>query len=293
MANISIIGAGAIGSLFGGVLSEKGHEVTLIGRDPHISKVKDDGLVIKESDSEINLDIEAVKEAPDRIMDLAIVSTKAYDTEKSILEHSSVIGEDTKVLSIQNGIGNEEVIKEVSFVSEENVIGGVTSNGANLVEPGVVYWNGKGGTIVGDKEVRDIMDTSKIPVDYKRNIEGTIWNKALINCGINPLGALTNMKNGEIVEYSEEVLTKVIEEGKKVAKVRGVKIDSDPVEEAKEICRKTSENENSMLQDLKKGNRTEIDYLNGIIAKEDARTPYNEILFNLVRSIDNRNKNKN
>ncbi len=286
MVNVAIIGAGAIGSLFGGLLAEKSHEVVLIGKNPHVGSIRENGLFISSGNRDFSVDVDAVVDTPDKNFDLVVFATKSYDTEDALFEHSDLFDKETLVLSIQNGIGNEEVLHRFNGIGSNNVVGGVTSNGASIVEPGRISWNGVGRTVVGDERVRNILEGIQAPVNFNGNIEGVIWGKALINCGINPIGALTGFYNGEIVEYLKDVLVKVVEEGIEVAEEKEIELEFDPVSEIVEVCRNTSDNKNSMLQDIEANKKTEIDYMNGVISGSDVFTPYNDLLFNLVKSID-------
>ncbi len=286
MVNIGIIGAGAIGGLFGGLLAEKSHDVVLIGRNPHIRSIRENGIFVSGENGSFSVDVDAVVDTPDKDFDLVVFATKSYDTENALFEHSDLFDEETLVLSIQNGIGNEEVLRRFNGIDSSKVVGGVTSNGASIVEPGKIRWNGTGRTVVGDERVQNILEGIQAPLEYSENIKGVIWGKTLINCGINPIGALTGFCNGEVVKYLKDVLVEVVKEGVKVAEERGIELEFDPVSEIVKVCRNTSDNKNSMLQDIESNKKTEIDYMNGVISRSDVFTPYNDLLFKLVKSID-------
>jgi len=293
---IVIMGAGALGSLIGALLHLGGVEVTLVGRPPHITEVERKGLKISGK-------IEALLKIPTSLTpvdaDLAILTVKSYDTRETA---KSLRHFDFPVLSLQNGIGNEEILMEE--LGEERVIGGVTSYGALRVEPGHVKYTGEGEIIIGEidgeitrriLEIAEILRRAKLNTKVSQNIKMEIWKKAIVNCGINPITAIAGVKNGAILEVPtlRRLMKLACEEGKAVAERIGIKFDEDPVEKTVEVARRTSENLSSMLQDVMNGRRTEIDAINGEIVRI-ARSlgisaPVNESLHRLVRALEGGN----
>lgn len=232
---IYVLGAGAIGSLFGGLLFAAGEDVVLIGRKPHVDAINKRGLRITGIIEEV-IKVPATISPPEEKPDLIILATKSYSTVEA-LRASKAIVEDTWILSIQNGIGNEDEIRKFGG----KPIGGITTNGAILVSSGVVKWTGKGITVVGlypkgrhtfvDK-ISEIFNRAGLETIVSENIEGWIWAKAIVNSAINPIGTLLRVKNGAILDNEEllSVAVEVVKEGCKVATQNGVKLEVHPID---------------------------------------------------------------
>lgn len=296
---IYVLGAGSIGSLFGGLLSRAGHDVVLIGREEHVNAVNERGLRIRgKGIEELVVHPKASTHAPGESPDLLILSTKAYSTKTALECASSCIGENTWVLSIQNGLGNEDLALKYT----RNVLGGITTNGAAMERWGVVRWTGKGITRIGiyprgeNDFVRDVVrafNDAGIKTEASTNIIGWKWIKAIVNSAINPVGALLGVKNGYLLEneYLQGILVEVVREGCQVAQQLGVEFEEHPIEVMIDTLERTRDNYNSMLQDIKRGKKTEIDYINGKIVEHaesiGLRAPMNELLVALIKGKEN------
>jgi len=291
---ISIMGAGALGSLIGALLHLSGTEVILIGRPPHITEIERRGLRISGK-------IDALLRIPTSLhpveCDLSILTVKSYDTREAAKQMRDF---EFPVLSLQNGIGNEEILMEE--LGEDRVIGGVTSYGALRVEPGHVKYAGEGEVVIGEmngeitervRRIYEVFRKAKLNVRISRDVRMEIWKKAIVNCGINPLTAIAGVRNGALLEIPmlRKLMTEACEEAKRVAEASGIRFDEDPVAKSFEVARKTSENLSSMLQDVMAGRRTEIDAINGEIVRRgkalEIFTPVNESLYKLVRVLEN------
>lgn len=289
--DIMVMGAGAIGCLFGGLIARSGYRVILIGRDWQVKKIRDNGLHIYNSD-----DFYVYPEAYTSPVesDLILMTVKAYDTEKSA--KSLLIKEDSVVLSIQNGINNEEIIARI--IGLNHVIGGTTSHGALLIGPGEVRHTGYGKTIVGEmdgsvtdrvKEIKKILDDSKIETIITSDIKKELWNKLVINVGINAIGAITGLENGYIYKINNlsNISKKSVKEAINVAKKSGINLDVDE-KDVLMVAKQTEENRSSMLQDMDRGRKTEIDEINGEIVKLGRKyslnCDVNETLYNLIKA---------
>lgn len=297
---VVIVGAGAMGSIYGGFLAEAGNEVYFLDVfKEHIDNINGDGLWIEGSSG--NRYIKGIKATSDPeevgVVDLAIVFVKSTITDIAINQNKSVIGPETTVLTLQNGLGNIEKLKTI--VKESQIIAGTTSHGANLLGPGRVKHAGHGATVIGEldgsvteriKKIADVFQNAKLdPVSVSNNVMGLIWDKLLVNVGINPVTAITNLKNGEILDYPEILKLSVdaVEEAMKVADALGIKLETpDAVEHFKDVSKVTGENTSSMLSDVLNKRKTEIDNINGAIVREGARlgieTPMNALLTRLV-----------
>lgn len=289
--DIMIMGAGAIGCLFGGLIAKFGHKVILIGRDWQVKKIRDNGLHIYNSD-----DFYVYPEAYTSPIesDLILMTVKAYDTEKSA--KSLLIKEDSVVLSIQNGINNEEIIARI--IGLNHVIGGTTSHGALLLGPGVVRHTGYGKTVIGEmdgrvtervREVKKIFDDSKIDTIITSDIKKELWNKLIINVGINAISAITGLENGYIYKINNlsEISKKAVREAINIAKKVNINVDLDE-EDVLMVAKQTERNRSSMLQDLDRGKKTEIDAINGEIVKIGRKymldCDVNETLYHLIKA---------
>ncbi|MGI6789758.1 2-dehydropantoate 2-reductase [Aminobacterium sp. EBM-42] len=296
---IAVLGSGAMGCLYGGKLAEAGYDVTLIDvwKD-HIDAINNRGLHIEGIEGERTVrSIRAVSSAEEAgPCDLLIVFVKATLTAQAVESARGIIGERTSILTLQNGLGNVEKISAV--VEEEKVIAGVTGHGSTLLGPGKIRHAGQGVTVIGelngavDERLRCIgavLEKGGFDVKLSQNVMGLIWGKLLVNIGINALTAITGLKNGRLVDFSEtdELLRSAVEEAVAVAKGKGVILEGeDPVEHARNVARLTATNRSSMLQDVSNKRKTEIDVINGAIVQEGKRlgipTPVNKVLYNLV-----------
>jgi 2-dehydropantoate 2-reductase len=295
------MGAGAIGSLFGGLLAEDGNNVTLIARENHVKAIKQNGLTIEGASGKHVVKVKAVTK-PSQLketFDLILLTVKAYDTRQAVTEAQALMGNTSVLLCLQNGLGMEEIASEI--IGRDRVLRGVTINGVLLKEPGLVVHTGKGETTIGElnrkvsertQKIAEAFSKAGLPTKVTNNIEGTVWTKILINAGVNPFGALTGMKNGELIMFPElkELMVETVIEGTNVAKKIDVKLEGDPVSLMIKTAEMTAQNKNSMLQDVEKGKRTEIDFINGAISnlgkRMGVKTPLNNLLTSLVKGLE-------
>jgi len=296
--NILIIGAGAIGSLFGGLLSKK-NNVLLVGRKPHIQTIKKNGLKII-GKTKLNAKM-SVEDSIGKITfspDLLILTVKSYDTEIAINEAKKIVSSNTVVLSLQNGLDNVDKIGKI--IDKKKIIAGVTTHGVIFSKSGVVKHTGKGETILGEldgkkteriKRIVDLFNEAGIETKISTNIVKETWVKAIVNSSINPLTTFFQCKNGYLLENPvlENIVEKICTESTLVANSEGMQLSyQNIIKKTREIIQNTSKNYSSMFQSLKKGGKTEIDSINGKIVdigkKHDIATPINEILIYLINS---------
>ncbi len=295
------MGAGAIGSLFGGYLAEAGNDVVLIGRERHVQAIMERGLVLRdESDRVIKVKAVTSPREAEGAFDLVLLTVKAYDTGLAAREASGLIEGGAALLCLQNGLGVEDIASEVV----ERPMRGVTMNGALFLEAGMVAHSGRGDTVVGELDgsvspraeaVAGVFSAAGLKTRVTRNVRGVVWGKTLVNVGINALGALTGLRNGELlrVESLRQLMAGAVGEGVAVAEKAGVRLEGDPVSLTVGAAEATAANRNSMLQDVSAGRRTEIDFLNGAISERGRRlgvpTPVNDVLTGLVKGLEYRN----
>ncbi len=298
---IIIVGPGAMGCLLAGLLARSQNEVWLLDKNENrADNIKKNGIKI-EGKTELSIKINATANLAEiKNADLVIIAVKSYDTIPAVSNLNPIINEATCILTLQNGIGNVENIK--SAVDSSNILGGVTSHGATLLGEGIIRHAGTGDTYIGRldgkltgrmQEISGIFNKSGVETKISDNIQGLLWSKLVINVGINALTAITRLNNGRLIEFegTYDVMEKAVSEAVSVAQKKGIKlIYENPFERVKEVCRLTSANISSMLQDVLKKRKTEIDYINGAIVRE-AKTlnipvPINEALTSLVKTIE-------
>jgi len=298
---ILVFGAGALGSFVGGVLAQK-YDVTLYGREKKVHIIRESGLRIT-GKTEIMVKPKIAFRLNDlkgQEFDLIILTVKAYDTERAMEIIKEIIGKNSAVLSLQNGLDNEFRIAEI--IGEERTLGGVTSHGITFMEPGHVHHAGTGETVIGELNKKETERTKKIGLALtsvgintrtSTNIQSEIWTKGIVNAGINPLTAITRLKNGYLLEIP--LLTKLLESTCQecITVANKAKMDllkCDIIKKTKNVARLTAENKSSMLQDIERGKRTEIDTINGKIVEigrmRGVETPINSALVALVKGIE-------
>ncbi|HPC80532.1 MAG: 2-dehydropantoate 2-reductase [Candidatus Methanofastidiosa archaeon] len=291
---ITFIGAGSIGSLFGGLLKKSGVDVLLIGRKDHVKSIMKNGLSISGLE-EFNVRVNASSNPLDaKGSDVIVITTKAYDTKNVLEEILPILDEEVNVMSLQNGAGNLEEIAR--FLKKQKIIGAVTNMGAFLESPGIIKYMGKGTTTIGPladeniiaKDLVKIFKNAGIDTKYTNNIEREIWTKVIINSAINPLASILNSENGILLEGNLlEIVREVTEEGKMILKKNGIDIPEDIFEKTVTVIINTSRNINSTLSDLRKGNKTEIEFISGKIVelgdKIGIPAPYNLALLDMVK----------
>ncbi|HII95892.1 MAG TPA: 2-dehydropantoate 2-reductase [Candidatus Methanofastidiosum sp.] len=296
---IAFIGSGAIGSLFGGLLKKNGVDVILIGRQNHVEVIKKNGLFISGID-EFNVRVNASSNPLDaKESDLLVITTKAYDTRKALSDIAPILNDNVTVISLQNGAGNIEEIS--NLVDEKNIIGAVTSMGAFLENPGRVQFRGKGTTLIGPvseenknaKEIVKIFNSAGINAELTNDIKSEIWSKVIINSAINNLASILDGENGILLnETLIEIVKEITAEGKTILQKEGIDISDDIFEKTVDVIKNTSKNINSTLSDLRKGKRTEIDYISGKIIelgdKLNMPASYNKALFSMIKYKENK-----
>ncbi|MFA6350391.1 MAG: 2-dehydropantoate 2-reductase [Candidatus Omnitrophota bacterium] len=299
---IVIVGPGALGLLLAGLLFKTKEEVWVLDKDKERAGfISRNGIKIEGLNGNWEAAVKATHD-PEKIgkADLVIITVKAYDTKSAVSKCKPVIGPDTLVLTLQNGIGNVEIIAEE--FGEEKVLGGVTNMGATLIDQAKVRHAGKGETVIGRmdgkfpvemKRIRDLFTKAGLDLKFSRDIKALLWSKLIINVGINALTAVTRLPNGKLVEFegARKVLREAVTEAIRVAKRKRIKLAyDDPLAKVEAVCEATSSNISSMLQDVLRKKRTEIDFINGVIVRQAQElrlaVPANALLVDLVKTIE-------
>jgi len=293
-----------MGCLYGAKLSlvPENKIVLLAARTEYVDAVNSHG-VLMESDGvftrydNLNASTDASSAGH---ADLAIIFVKSHSTKRAVENHIAVFGPETAVLTLQNGLGNVELICEV--IGSKNVVAGTTAHGATALEPGKIRHAGIGKSVIGEldgrqteriKKICDVFNKAGLETAVSDDVLSVIWGKLLVNVGINALTGITKLHNGELLEHPEitELLELAVAEGAAVAKAKGIKLAfDDPVSRTKEVCIATAKNKASMLQDILNHKKTEIDMINGAIVREGSKlgvaTPVNSALTNLIKFIE-------
>ncbi len=299
---IGIVGPGAIGCLFGAMLSRGGHEVWLIDRHAERARLLGRrGIWVSGVTGEFNARVQATA-SPNNVGEarLVMIAVKSYDTREAAQAAAPLVGGDTAVLTLQNGLGNVEVLQEV--LGEGRVIGGVTSQAATLIAPGQVHHAGQGATVIGEPsgeltdrlaDVVEAFASAGVHVSLTTNLEADVWSKLAVNAGINAVATLAQVRNGGILEsrHLRELLCAAVAEASAVAEAKGITLArEDMAAYGQEVCQRTANNVNSMLQDVHRKRRTEIDAINGAVMREaeavGVPAPTNRVLTALIRGIE-------
>ena len=301
---VAVVGAGAVGCYFGGMLARAGAPVTLIGRAPHVEAINRDGLFIDSIHFKENVSVSASTElAAARDAQLVIFSVKTLDTENVAKQLAPYLAAETIVVSFQNGVDN---VERIDFAAGIQAIPAVVYIAVEMVGLGRVKHSGRGDVIVGDPSLNhdaSESDLAKIATTFMRadvpcriseNITAELWEKLIMNCAYNALSALSRSKYGRIARDSGtvEVMKRVVSEAVAVGNAAGVKLSAEKMFAAvlKLGAEAMPEAVSSTAQDIARGKATEIDSLNGFLVRRGGElivpTPVNETLTSLVKLLE-------
>jgi len=304
--NISIIGTGAMASLFGARLSPVA-AVTLMGTwEAAVKAIRRNGILVE---GEGTFRVHAAPDPDDAPpADLAIVLVKTYQTERAARWAARTLKPQGAALTIQNGLGNVETL--AAQVGVDRAMLGVTTQGATLLKPGQVRSGGRGTTYLGflpieraaprdwsadslAYEVTALLNAADLASIVSEDVEALAWGKVVINAAINPLTAILRVPNGALAESADtlELMRSIASEAASVARAHRIALPyADPFERARQVAQATATNRSSMLQDVLKGRPTEIDAINGKIVEHGRQvgvpTQVNAALAALVRALE-------
>lgn len=298
-----IVGSGAMGSLFGGRLSLSGCDVVLydIFRE-HVEKVAAEGLAIEDAATGVvtvarpraSMDLRDIEDAG-----LLIIFVKSTATEEAAAQFAPRVRADAIVLTLQNGLGNEEILKR--HFGPARTAAGVTSQGATFLRPGSIRHAGRGPTHIcmsdgkNDKlsPVCAAFEAAGFETHVSADVASLVWSKLVINVGINALTAITSQPNGGLLESDDTraIMADLVGEAVAVAGARGIRLThTDPLAVVYDVARKTGANRSSMLQDFDRGRASEIEVMNGAIVREAAQAgvpvPVNATIARLIRAME-------
>jgi 2-dehydropantoate 2-reductase len=310
---VAIIGPGALGCLLASSLTIKldqsskksfSLDLWLLDHNPERARyLTENGLILEEGNQKKPCSIKATAN-PEEIgpADIVILCVKSPQVAAGLQQAAKLIHTDTLLLTLQNGIGHLEILKDKQNLP--SIVLGVTSQGANVVAPGHVRHAGDGLTRIGFLQSAsfskslllakacNLLNYGGIETVIVDNILDYVWSKLIINVGINALTAVHRCPNGKLLESSatQEKLTAAVREGESVARALGIQLTGDPLAITLDVCRKTGQNLSSMLQDVNNRRPTEIDSINGEIAAAGRKlgipTPVNDDLIQKVKELE-------
>jgi len=289
---IIVLGAGAIGSLYGARLAAN-NDVTLIGRNEHVAAINSNGLRIDGIESQV------VRVRAATVVDqigpksLIILATKVPDTETALRPLAPLVRDDTTILCLQNGIGSERVAREA--LGERGVVlRGITQFGAIFEAPGVIQFMARGYTLIERHErsagLAEVLSAAGLDCRVSPDINADVWHKLVINCVVNPITAILGCEVGGIANPQLDPLKRlVIDECVAVAAAEGVVFNVDFIQQIDDRFR-PSHNIASMLQDLRRGRPSEIDYLNAAVvalgSQHGIECPVNGALTAIIKAME-------
>lgn len=289
--HVAVMGAGSLGSLIGGLLASE-HRVTLVGREAHVRAVSSDGLQIsgevdRAAQPAATTDWRTVEDA-----DVGVVTVKTYDTATAASEIAN--NPPDTVVTLQNGLGTVEPLR-TALPEETTVLAGTVTYGALLEGPGHVRCTGLGDVTVGDpaggksaeaERIATAFSTAGISSAAVVDMPRHRWEKLAINAAINPTTALARVQNGSIRRPPlRGIAERAAREVVAVAHREGIDLDeAGVVERVFSVAEATAENESSMARDMRRGQRTEIDAITGVVIGRgpSGEVPVNAVLYGLV-----------
>ncbi len=301
---ICILGAGSLGSVIGGSLAGAGHDVSLVTRnEAHVTAIGRDGLVMRHGDGQTIVRLVA-RTSPHGLppADLVVVLVKSLDTIGAIEAAQDIIGPQTTLLSLQNGMGQEDLLAD--RCGRERVIAGKTYVGGVLTQPGIVTAGTAGKeTIIGEldgslsprvQSIAEAFRAAGLLTVVSDNIRGAIWDKLFVNVATGAVSAITGLAYGPLyaIPEIEACAVRAVAEAMHVAKSSGVAITTrQPVDAwTKASAGLPADFRASMLQSLDKGALTEVDFINGAVVRAGravgVETPVNETLVALVKGVE-------
>ena len=304
---IAVVGPGAIGCLLAAYLTRAGGTVCLLDHRPERAKVlRERGITVESERGDFHARMK-VSATPTEIRsaELLILCVKANNTADAAARLKGSISPQSHLLTLQNGLGNVERLGE--YFGSSQILAGTTSHGATLLEVGRVRHagygeifmgetGGAGSTPAGRSKLQNLAATfnrAGLDAQVVDDIESVLWRKLVVNVGINALTAILDVPNGELLRIHDcqSLMNGAVREAVEVAHRCGIELDDlEEIERVREVCRSTRANISSMLQDVRRKKKTEIDQLNGVVVEMATRygmsAPVNGVLTAIVRSLE-------
>jgi 2-dehydropantoate 2-reductase len=299
---VAVLGAGAVGCFFGGMLARARHEVTLIGRPVHVDAFKARGLRFEGLKFDEHVAVEASTEAGAvRGARLILFCVKSTDTEDAAAQMAPFLDAGALVVNLQNGVDNTE---RIQARIAQPVIPAVVYVATEMAGPGHLKHHGRGDLVIGElggkvpagalAQVQRWFQAAGVPVVVSANVAGELWAKLVVNCAYNALSAISQLPYGRMIESPgiRDVMRDVVEETLALARASGVAMAPDMLERTYKIAEAMPTQFSSTAQDLARGKPTEIEHLNGFVARRGAAlgvpTPANRVLCALVRLLESK-----
>jgi 2-dehydropantoate 2-reductase len=299
---VAVLGAGAVGCFFGGMLARAGREVTLIGRPVHVDAFNARGLRFEGLKFDEQVVVKSSTEASAvRGCRLVLFCVKSTDTEDAAAQMAPFLDAGALVVNLQNGVDNTERIQ--ARVAQP-VIPAVVYVATEMAGPGHLKHHGRGDLVIGDlggavpadalAQVQRWFQAAGVPVVLSDNVAGELWEKLVVNCAYNALSAIAQLPYGKMIEGPgiRDVMRDVVQETLAVAKASGVAMAPDMLERTYRIAEAMPTQFSSTAQDLARGKPTEIEHLNGFVVRRGAAlgvpTPANRALYALVRLLESK-----
>jgi 2-dehydropantoate 2-reductase len=291
---IAVVGAGAVGCYYGGLLVRAGHDVTFIGRQTHVDAINARGLLLDTPTFRGHLPAKAATEATSLVSpDLVLFCVKSADTEEAGRSLAGRLRPETSIVSLQNGVDNPQRLRAVTG---HPVIPAVVYVGSEMAAPGHVRHHGGGELVIGasteSEALAQTLRAAEIPTTIADDIEMMQWIKLITNCAYNALSAIAGISYGPMmdVEGTKDVIASAVQEAVTVARACGVSMPQDLVEQILKIPAAMPNQMSSTAQDLARGKPSEIDFLNGYVVRKGAEldipTPTNRALQVMVRLVE-------
>jgi 2-dehydropantoate 2-reductase len=293
---IAVMGAGAVGCYYGGMLARAGHDVVLVGRPQHVETVRRAGLRLQTSSFDEQVPMRA-STTPDAVQGAALVlfAVKSPDTEAAGKALAPFLERDAAILTLQNGVDNAE---RLAATLGREVLSAAVYVAVEMAGPGHVRHHGRGELVIGRGSASDAIvaafGAAGVRVEVSDNVNGVLWAKLIVNCAYNALSAIAQLPYGRLVQGAEvpAVMRDVVEECLAVARAAGVQLPGDMHAAVQQIARSMPNQLSSTAQDLARGRKSEIDHLNGIVVRKGAAlgvpTPANRALLALVKLLENK-----
>jgi 2-dehydropantoate 2-reductase len=301
--HVLIMGTGAVGSFYGGQLARAGHKVTFVARGENLHRLRQNGLVVRSIHGDFHLEQVHATDRPEEVglCDLVLVCVKSYDTESVAQLIRPTVGPDTVILSLQNGVENEDLLAKT--LGRFCVMGGMAYIGAELTSPGVVVHSAAGAVAFGERHgkrtvraerLEQIFLAAGIQARLSPDIVRTQWDKLMWNAAFNAIATLTHSTVGEVLAHSltRQLVRDTMREVIAVAQAQGLDLPTSRADEHIESSQHPplSDFMTSMAQDLARGKRLEYDALNGAVVRFGERfrvpTPFNQLLYSLLARLD-------
>lgn len=291
---IAVVGAGAVGCYYGGLLAQAGHQVVLIGRPTHVEAIRAHGLVLERQSGleyiklDASVEMSAISEA-----ELVLVCVKSADSEATAAQIAPYLAPTAQVLSLQNGVGNARCLADGLG---RPVIATAVYVGTEMAGPGHVRHHGQGSLMIGSGPdsvaLAALLAAAAIPTKVSETIDVVLWSKLVVNCAYNALSAVMDEPYGRIIAQTEARLTvsNIVAECEAVARACGILLPAGQLARVMAVGESMAGQYSSTAQDMRRGRPTEIDYLNGYVVRQGTvhgiPTPLNQAMVAMVKVME-------